>query len=590
MSKLVALVPLLFLASGCGRTPSEKLARLSEEFVNTTLSFSPSAATAAGLHTLKEQVLDDMLEDMSPANLDKQKHFYEDFRNRVSELKADRLTPEDRADAALLKDRCALEILDIGEVQPSIHNPTIYTETVGRALFTPFALEYAPKPDRIRHIIARLQNVPLLLDQAVTNLTSAPLVWTRLAMDENQGNILLVDKTIRAGVPGDMRNAYVRAAQPALASMGRFQDFLKGSLSVREDNWRLGSDRYVRKLRLTANGGVEPDNMLQSATTDLAKMRAHMLDLALPLHRQIAPSHHDHNELTGGERQDQVIGEVLASIAQSHSSRESYLDDARKYLDEARAFVQQKHLLTLSVHSNLQVIPTPDFERGVYTAGGFDPAPPLEPQLGAFYWITPIPPEWTKEQAESKLREYNDYMLRLVTLHEAMPGHYVQFEIAGGIQPPARRVLRSLYGSGPYVEGWGQYAESVMLEQGFLNHSPELELSFAKQQLRVIANAILDVRLQMLDMTDQEALDLLEKQAFQEHREAVEKLQRAKATSVQLATYYIGWNGWLKVRDEFRSARGSSFRLAEFHDLALQEGAVPLAALKELLLKQRRQP
>jgi uncharacterized protein (DUF885 family) len=583
MAKLVALVSLFLLASGCGRTPSEELARLSEEFVNTTLSFSPSAATAAGLHSLRKLNLDDLLDDMSPANLDKQRQFYEDFRDRLGKLNTAKLTPEDRADLTILQDRCDLETLELSEVQSYLHNPTIYVETVGAAVFPPFVLEYAPKPDRVRHILARLQKVPLLLNQATTNLTDAPLVWTRIAMDENQGNIDLVDKTIRAGVPEDMRDAYARAAQPALNAMRKFQDFLKDSLSARDGDWRLGSDRYTRKLRFAMEGGMEADNMLEAATADLTRMRAHMLELALPLHRQIAPSHRDHDELSGEARENQVIGEVLARISERHSTRESYLDDARKYLEEARAFVQEKHVLTMPAHSNLQVIPTPDFLRGVYTAGGFDPAPPLEPQLGAFYWITPIPPDWTKEKADSKLREYNNYMLRLLTLHEAMPGHYVQFEIADNVQPPARRVLRSLYGSGPYIEGWAQYVEQAMLEEGFLNHSPELELTFAKQQLRVIANAILDVRLQMLNMSDQEAMDFLEKQAFQEHQEAVEKLQRAKATSAQLPTYYVGWTAWMKVRDDFKKVKGSSFSLAEFHDRALKEGAVPLRALPGLL-------
>ena len=112
-----------------------------------------------------------------------------------------------------------------------------------------------------------------------------------------------------------------------------------------------------------------------------------------------------------------------------------YLDDARKDLEEARAFVQQKHLLTLPTRANLQVIPTPEFMRGIYAVGGFNPAPALEPQLGAFYWVTPIPAAWPKERVESKLREYNFYKLKLLTIHEAMPGHYVQMEFANDVQP-----------------------------------------------------------------------------------------------------------------------------------------------------------
>src|SRR5262249_48027642 len=157
------------------------------------------------------------------------------------------------------------------------------------------------------------------------------------------------------------------------------------------------------------------------------------------------------------------------------------------------------------------------------------------------YWITPIPANWPKERIESKLREYNFYGLKLLTLHEALPGHYVQAEVANNVQPPVRRLLRSVYGNGPYVEGWAVYATQMMLDEAYLNHSPELALTFAKHQLRVIANTILDIRLQMLNMPDQEAMDLMEKQTFQEKEEATEKLQRAKLSSCQLPTYFVGY-------------------------------------------------
>ena len=231
------------------------------------------------------------------------------------------------------------------------------------------------------------------------------------------------------------------------------------------------------------------------------------------------------------------------------------MDDARKDLEEARAFVQEKHLLKLPARSNLQVIPTPEFMRGIYAVGGFNPAPALEPQLGAFYWVTPIPENWESERVESKLREYNFYKLKLLTIHEAMPGHYVQWSSPTTCSRPSRRVLRSVFGNGPYVEGWAQYATQTMLDQGFLNHSPEMELTFAKEELRVIANAILDVRLQMLGMKDEEALDLMMQQTFQEKEEATAKLQRAKLSSCQLPMYFVGWRGWNRVRDEYQQGQ-----------------------------------
>jgi uncharacterized protein (DUF885 family) len=164
-----------------------------------------------------------------------------------------------------------------------------------------------------------------------------------------------------------------------------------------------------------------------------------------------------------------------------------------------------------------------------------------------------------------------------------MPGHYVQFEYANGVEPKTRRLIRSVFGNGPYIEGWGQYATQAMLDEGFLDHSPEMALTFAKEELRVIANAIMDVRLQMLNMTDEEAMDLMRKQTFQEEEEASAKLQRAKLSSTQLPTYFVGWRGWLKVRDEVKAAKGGAFTLPDFHDRALKAGAVPLTALSTLL-------
>src|ERR1035437_5368765 len=419
MAKSVALLTVALFAAGCGKTPSQKLSALSEEFVYGALAFSPSAATAAGLHQYQKQNLDEMLDDFGAQSVARQRTSYEKFDERVAGLTTGELTPEDRADLTILQGQIALNLLDFTEVHSHLHSPQLYVETLGNALFAPFVLEYAPKADRIRQIMARLQKVPLFLDQASTNLVSAPDVWVQVAIEENQGNINLVGQEIRAGVPPDQAETYARAARPALGAMAKFDKFLRSSLSARNSyDWRLGGNRYPRKFRYALESGSEADDTLQQAERDLTAVRAHMLELALPLHHGAFPAHGEHADLSGANRENTVIGEVLAKIADRHSTRESYMDDARKALDEARAFVQEKHLLTLPPRANLQVIPTPEFMRGSYPVGGFNAAPALEPQLGAFYWVTPIPPSWPKERVDSKLREYNFYKLKLLTIHE----------------------------------------------------------------------------------------------------------------------------------------------------------------------------
>jgi uncharacterized protein (DUF885 family) len=229
------------------------------------------------------------------------------------------------------------------------------------------------------------------------------------------------------------------------------------------------------------------------------------------------------------------------------------------------------------------VIETPVFMRGSYGVGGFNAAPPMEPQLGAFYWVTPIPKEWSKDRVESKLREYNDYGLRILTIHEAIPGHYVQSEYASMIMPVGRRMLRTVYGSGVYVEGWAVYATAEMIKAGYLDNSPELKLQNLKWELRAIANTILDIKYHTAGLSDKDAMDLMMTKTFQEQEEATAKVQRAKLSACQLPTYYTGYMEWKRLRERAQSSAGEAFQPAAFHEKALREGALPMKTLAPLL-------
>jgi uncharacterized protein (DUF885 family) len=164
-----------------------------------------------------------------------------------------------------------------------------------------------------------------------------------------------------------------------------------------------------------------------------------------------------------------------------------------------------------------------------------------------------------------------------------MPGHYVQMEYANDVQPVSRRLLRNIFSNTPYVEGWAVYTQQMMQDSGYLGDPAGLRLTFDKQILRVLANTILDVRLQTMGMTDKQALDLMIRQTYQESEEATAKLQRAQLSSCQLPTYFAGWKGWLDVREHYKQRKGAAFSLKEFHERALKESAVPLPVLDKLL-------
>lgn len=573
---VVSLALLTTLA--CSRKPAAEFSKLTNEATYKLLSFSPVNASAQGLHQFEKANFDTELDDLRFQSIRKQRDYLVDLHKRMTEFDKAALSPEDRADYEVIATQIGLALFDTDIAQTWQHSPQTYVELVGTALFNPMVLEYAPKEERFRHIIARMEKLPGFLDTARRQLADSPQIWIDVAKDENQGNIALVDKTLREAVPESLKSSYASAASTALDSLRAFSRFLETELPNRRrggsGDWRLGPDKYATKFKLALATDRTPDQVLADAEGRLKAVRAAMLELATPLHAKWFPTHSGDTE--------KIIREVLDHIAQDHSTPQSYFADAGKYLEEARNFAQSKNLLTLPAGANLQVIPTPKFFRGIYGVGGFSPAPVLQPDLGAFFWITPIPATWPKERTESKLREYNAYNLRLLVVHEAMPGHYVQGEFANGVEPKQRRILRSAFANGPNVEGWAQYITQVMLDEGYLDNAPEMRLTMFKQELRVDANAILDIRLHTNRMTDDEAMNLMENLTFQEHEEAVAKLQRAKLSSAQLPTYFAGWRDWVRVREHV-TANGKNFNLHDFHDRALKEGAVPLPVLAQLL-------
>lgn len=534
---------------------------LTDDFVYGSLALSPTGATQAGYHEHKGVNLDDQLDDFSAAGLDQQRKFYSDFHSRLASIPQTSLSAEDKADYEIMDNAVNLALLDLDKIHSFDHNPTVYVELIGNALFNPFVLEYAPLDTRYRAIIARLQKIPALMDQAKANLTDAPEVWNRVAREENEGNLELIDKTLRAKAPEGLKADYDRAAGPALDALRGFTKYLQDDLLKKTSDWRLGKEFYDQKFAYTLVSGKTPEQVLAEADAALKDVRDQMAKLAAPL----------------------SVKAALDKIAQDHTTPAMYMEQAKKDLQEATNFVHDKHLVDFPQSANLQVIPTPEFMRGIYSVAGFNAAPALEPQLGAFYWVTPIPPSMPKASVESKLREYNRYGMMEITIHEAMPGHYVQFQFANALEPKSRRVLRSIYGNGPYIEGWAFYTQQMMSDEGFLNNSQDLRLTLLKQELRVITNAILDIRLQTMGMTEQQAMDLMMNDTFQEKEEARGKYQRAQLSSCQLPMYFIGWRGWLDTRAGYEKRKGSAFQLEQFHDAALKESAVPLPVLPSLL-------
>jgi len=574
---------------------AQKFAELSDRFMKDSLALSPTSASQAGYHkhvdpkTGKTIELDALLDDFSLESVAAQGAFYEQWRERFrKETPVSALDAQDAADWQLIDDQIGLNLLEFEKIQNYRHNPTVAVELIGNALFLPLTQNYASHDIRVGHVLSRVSAIPLLLNQVKQYLSDVDPIFVSTAVQENDGNIDLIENTIAAEIPAGspLKAQYGKVAPVAIAALKDFSVWLQNDLAKRPSHltWRLGKELYDQKFKLVMETDVTPEQVLADAEAGLQSVRAEMLELALPMHKQMYPDHSDHSELGIHDRQNLIITEVLHKISDRHPRPENLQKAIESDLESIKQFIREKKIVSLGTRDNLKVIPTPMFERGIYSVAGFHSAPPLEPQAEAEYWVTPIDPTMPADKAESKLREYNNYTLEWLSIHEALPGHYVQFEHLNNIQPERRRLLRSLFANGAYVEGWAEYIAQVMMDEGFLNNDPHFRLVMRKIRLRLLANTILDVKMQTMGMTDEQAMDLMTKDAFQTQAEAEGKLVRAKLSSTQLPTYYVGLREWLALRTKYQAAAGKNFDMLKFHDLVLDQGPLPVPVVQKLVM------
>ena len=568
----------------------ESFPALAHDFVYTTLAFSPAGAMQTGLHVWKDPRtgrslnFDRMLDDFTPATIEKQREYYSSFRRRLQRIARADLDPQTQADYDLLLNAVEFGLFNLDEERFYEWRPQMYSEDLGGSLFSNISLEYAPKKVRAADLAARLEKVPSFLAQAKANLKASNEVHRRVAIESVDGVIDLINgmgAEFARGTPSAARYSAARA--PAVAALQDYRRFITGSLpKMRQRDWRMGAEMFAKKWQYYLQVSASPAEMLRNAEDSLQAARERMLALAEPLHRAWFPAH-THEASNHSEYLNTVVGEVMQQIGNEHVNRDSLMTQAERDVTMLERFVVSHRLLSLSDFSNLKVIETPKFMRGVYGVAGAVFAPALQPDLATFYWVTPIARETPDDLAESKLREYNRYKMLTITIHEAMPGHAVQGLYAARVLPDWRRLLRLVYGNTPYIEGWAVYAEHMMLAAGVNGgDQTKAELTEMKGMLRIYMNAIIDIRLHTMGMTDEEALRRMMTDAFQERGEAVPKLQRAQLDYVQLNAYLAGVQEWTALRRDAEKKEGSSFNACRYHDTVLLYGPIPVPAVRAL--------
>jgi len=342
------------------------------------------------------------------------------------------------------------------------------------------------------------------------------------------------------------------------------------------DSWRIGRDQFVKKLDLELDAGITADQVLADAQSEALRVESEMGVVARQLWGTLFPGQAIPPDDERGRRD--LIRRVLARLADDHGTAETLVAEAKATAAEIKRFIRERKILPLPNPDQCRIVEMPEFMRGNSVAF-LNSAPPLDVRGSSEYSISPPPADWSKERALSYLREYNRSMLKILTVHEAYPGHYVQLEYSNRCPSPIRKILSS----GTFAEGWAVYTEQMMLDQGFGQGDPGLRLHQLKFYLRAVVNAILDHKMHAGAMTDAEALDLLMNRAFQTEGEAVGKIIRAKQSSCQLSTYFVGRLAFHRLRQAIGRELGDRFDLSRYHEAVLAHGTIPVKYLPVLV-------
>jgi uncharacterized protein (DUF885 family) len=528
---------------------------------------------------LGDRRFDHRLEDLSASS---RAAWLESTRQTLTalprEVDVHQLSRAARIDYEIVRHHLETEIWLAENTRPFEEDPRVYNRYLNDSVYLLLAQSTAPQETNIANAIARMAHMPAVVVAARENLTSPPRVHTETAIRQNQGAIAFYKSGIFE-LAGKTRqsDALRTATLPVLEALKEHQAFLEQELLARAAGaWRLGRELFSQKLDRVLDAGLTADEVLAMAEAEFDRVTGEMYVIARQLWSRYFPREPLPPDDPEGRRATTRL--VLESVGKEHGRPQDLTRDVRRTVAGIKSFLRESGLIELPDPDRCQIIEMPEFQRGNAVAYMNSP-PPLDPDAAGFYAVSPPPKDWDADRVRSLMEEYNRHMLQILTIHEAYPGHYVQHEYANRNPSLIRRVLSS----GVYVEGWAVYTEQTMLDQGYGAGDLALRLTQLKFYLRAVGNAILDHRMHCTAMTDEEAYHLLAVRAFQSEGEARLKIIRAKQSSTQLSTYFVGRMAHYQLRQQIQRELGDRFNLARYHEAVLGEAAVPVKYLPGLV-------
>jgi len=575
----IATLSFLVLACGLAADPAadQRFERLGERYIEQFPAFSPVGATVLGDHRYDSQ-----LDQVTPEARARLVEFSRGVLAELQSIDRKSLSRAHQVDRELLELSLRGDIWRLETLQEWSWNPLNYTELTGGAVYGLMARDFAPLPDRLLHVADRLEQFPRLLKQVRQTLVPrrVPPIHAETAVRQNRGVLSILENMVEphVGLLEPAQQTRLRAAlETARAAIEEHQKWLEGTLRpAAAGNFRIGRELFDQKLLFTLQTPLTRQQVRDRAESELTRVRAEMYEVA----KQVYLKQHPYTVFPPQptrEYQQAIIRAGLERACRDLPPASQILEKANESLAETAAFIREKRLMTLP-EDPLEIIVMPEFQRGVSVAYCDAPGA-LDKGQKTFYAVAPLPADWNSGQIESFLREYNIRSLHNLTVHEAMPGHYVQLVLSNRYPSTLRAVLAS----GTFIEGWGCYAEQMMANAGYFHEDPLMLLVQRKWYLRAIANSILDQAIHVDGMERDEAMRLMIEDTFQEEREAAGKWVRAQLTSTQLSTYFVGVQEHLDLRQEAEKTWGPDFTPLRYHDQVVSFGSPPVRFVRALL-------
>ncbi len=581
MKYVLHLVALLLVTSPSFATDTatdEAFRNLADEYLSELPNLSPVNATLIGDHSA-----DHKLDQVSAAARAARRSILVDYIDSLKSLDFDSLSRANKVDAEMLMSQLQSDIWSMDELQEWAWNPLVYIGMSGSAIYGLVARDFAPIESRLLNVTARLQQMPRFLAQSRSSLEPqrVPKIHAETAIRQNPGLISILETMVvpKMSALSEKQQQDLNAAiDVAKQAIDEHQTWLEEVvLPQAEGDFRIGAELYDTKLSYALNSPMSRKQVTARAEQEYENVRNEMYEVAKQVYLQVHPFTAFPD--TADEAYKQAI--IRAALEQAYQElppRDGIVEVAKQQLQQAIDFVIEKNIVTMP-DEPIEIIIMPEFQRGVSVAY-LDPPGPLDREQSAFYAVAPLPTDWDETKIQSFLREYNLYSIQDLTIHEGVPGHYLQLALSN--RYPS--TLRSVLWSGPFVEGWGVYAEQMMIAEGYLDYDPLMKLINLKWYLRGITNAIIDSAIHVDGMTRESAMKLMIEGGFQEEREAAGKWIRAQLSSAQLSTYFVGYQEHIELRKAVEEHWGDEFTLRRYHDEALSFGSPPVKYVKALML------